>query len=465
MDTQKEMWKYNPAVDGYDEDYLLSALTGTPAISSSKLRLTSAGVISLQGFRNGSAEFTMTIPTAPTAADDREFGFSNNINNRKMVFDITDDVFSAKVYDVDGTIIDTKVIPWDASWTAASARYRITCGDRSVIFAIDDTIVARFEAIWDITTEIIGNSSLSILISNGNADNLDVSLILFGGNVTQLNSLRAILTGTGTIDITKLGGETLGDHGTAVIDHGIQPLYEAKDYDGAALPNAVTEGQAVRPASTLSGITFTFQTNEDGSVAIIPVAHDSADSGAPLKIGGKASTSEPTAVATGDRVDGYFDEYGRLHIRSIVYDTSSGADKNYITNSLNGDYVNGFIDVDITNVGAGPTYYPSSSGISLDGYKSLSFSGKMIEADAEANTLTVQVTNDEDTTNADWQTVHFIDLITSTTTDAGSYVCNATTTQMFGLLKDLNARYVRLKFVGGASATNTLIVKVRTIPL
>ena len=41
-------------------------------------------------------------------------------------------------------------------------------------------------------------------------------------------------------------------------------------------------------------------------------AHDATDRGSPVKIGGKASTSAPTDVANGDRVDAYFDAKGRL---------------------------------------------------------------------------------------------------------------------------------------------------------
>lgn len=41
------------------------------------------------------------------------------------------------------------------------------------------------------------------------------------------------------------------------------------------------------------------------------VAHDSADSGNPVKIGGKARQTNPTAVADADRVDGFFDDVGR----------------------------------------------------------------------------------------------------------------------------------------------------------
>jgi hypothetical protein len=42
------------------------------------------------------------------------------------------------------------------------------------------------------------------------------------------------------------------------------------------------------------------------------VAHDAADAGKPVKIGGKASSGVPTAVAAADRVDAFFDLHGRL---------------------------------------------------------------------------------------------------------------------------------------------------------
>ena len=41
-------------------------------------------------------------------------------------------------------------------------------------------------------------------------------------------------------------------------------------------------------------------------------AHDAIDSGAPAKIGGRASSAPVTAVAVNDRVDGFFDLQGRL---------------------------------------------------------------------------------------------------------------------------------------------------------
>jgi hypothetical protein len=41
------------------------------------------------------------------------------------------------------------------------------------------------------------------------------------------------------------------------------------------------------------------------------IAHDSADSGNPVKIGGRASSTPVTAVAANDRVDAFFDVQGR----------------------------------------------------------------------------------------------------------------------------------------------------------
>lgn len=56
--------------------------------------------------------------------------------------------------------------------------------------------------------------------------------------------------------------------------------------------------------------------NSDGAAFIEvrggDVAHDAVDSGNPVKLGGKASLNEPTAVADADRVNAWLDQFGRL---------------------------------------------------------------------------------------------------------------------------------------------------------
>ena len=47
-------------------------------------------------------------------------------------------------------------------------------------------------------------------------------------------------------------------------------------------------------------------------IAAGDVAHDAADGGNPVKIGGKGVSTDPSKVAVGDRVDAWFDRIGRL---------------------------------------------------------------------------------------------------------------------------------------------------------
>jgi hypothetical protein len=73
----------------------------------------------------------------------------------------------------------------------------------------------------------------------------------------------------------------------------------------------------------------------DGAVtASGNVAHDAADSGNPVKIGAVARTSDPTAVASGDRVNLIADKIGRLVIapNAIPENATSGATSD-ITNT------------------------------------------------------------------------------------------------------------------------------------
>ncbi len=92
---------------------------------------------------------------------------------------------------------------------------------------------------------------------------------------------------------------------------GYQIFGEAKDFDAGALPNVVTEGQATRPALTLSGGMFAFLTNEAGTVEL-GVQHDGVDTGYLVGLGYRAIAhgTNPTAVAAADRTVGYANRAG-----------------------------------------------------------------------------------------------------------------------------------------------------------
>ncbi len=109
---------------------------------------------------------------------------------------------------------------------------------------------------------------------------------------TQPVSVAATLTVTGTggtFPVTDSGGSLTVDAPVAT------PVF-VRLSDGSAAIATLPVSLASVPTHGVAG----------------DVAHDAADSGNPLKLGGKVSTATPTPVAAADRVDAYFDQYGRL---------------------------------------------------------------------------------------------------------------------------------------------------------
>lgn len=143
-----------------------------------------------------------------------------------------------------------------------------------------------------------------------------------------------------------------------------------------------------------------------------------------------------------------------------AYDLSTDADKMINLTPESSKYVQDSL-VDTTNVAADTNYYPSSTGMSMDGYKDFSLSGKFIDADGTM-TLTVEATNDEDTTNADWVDISLLGIDSTTgikVIASAMTVTNGTLT--FGIeYNNLNYSNIRVKMVNDG-ATNTAIIKAR----
>jgi hypothetical protein len=97
-------------------------------------------------------------------------------------------------------------------------------------------------------------------------------------------------------------------------------------------------------------------------------AHDTADAGNPLKIGGKASTSRPTAVADADRVNAWLDSVGRQLIRHDDFNRSDT-----YTATANGTTVDAtanpvkYFSIQVKGTGAAPTTWDIRLEVSLDG--------------------------------------------------------------------------------------------------
>lgn len=100
----------------------------------------------------------------------------------------------------------------------------------------------------------------------------------------------------------------------------------------------------------------------DGASVSGDVAHDSADAGEPVKVGGKALTAEPTAVAANDRVNAMFDIYGHQITRGALREMK-GSQMTTITSSVSettvvtadATYKLDVYGVIVTNTSATPT--------------------------------------------------------------------------------------------------------------
>lgn len=86
------------------------------------------------------------------------------------------------------------------------------------------------------------------------------------------------------------------------------------DDNGGSITVDGTFWQATQPVSgtvTANAGTGTMAVSMATNTPLGTVAHDSADSGAPIKVGGRASSAEITAVTTGDRTDFITDLVGK----------------------------------------------------------------------------------------------------------------------------------------------------------
>lgn len=166
-----EIFLYDAQIHGYDTS-IIKALAGTPAISSNKLRLNAAEITTYSFFRNASVQFAMTIPTAPTSGDVREFGFNNPSagNNARVEFVISGTTVTAVAYDATGTLIASVPITWNSAWTNTETRYRISLTERMAVFAVNDTIVATIEG-------AMPKVPMFVHLEQDNADNLDLAQI------------------------------------------------------------------------------------------------------------------------------------------------------------------------------------------------------------------------------------------------------------------------------------------------
>jgi hypothetical protein len=141
--------------------------------------------------------------------------------------------------------------------------------------------------------------------ANAGTGTLNVSVQNASIPVTDnAGSLTVDNNGTFAVQAAQSGTWTLGAN--SGIDIGDVTI---NNTSGASAVNIQDGGNSITVDGTVS---VTDGLNIEGDVA-----HDSTDSGNPVKIGFQAENAVPAAVATGDRVNGIADTYGRQLIAHI----------------------------------------------------------------------------------------------------------------------------------------------------
>lgn len=198
----------------------------------------------------------------------------------------------------------------DAGGEAAT----VTGGKLDVNASIDTTGLATS------TKQDTGNTSLATIAGAVSATHVQVDVLTVP--TVTVNAHAVTNAGTFAVQSTSIvpgvAATNLGKAEDAVHasgDTGIMAL-------GVVNANYATmaaEGDYAPFQLDQYGRLFTFADSQGN------VAHDGADSGNPIKIGGKATTSEPAAVANNDRVNAYFDANGYQHIKAGASLDGSGA--------------------------------------------------------------------------------------------------------------------------------------------
>ena len=177
-----------------------------------------------------------------------------------------------------------------------------------------------------------GTNGIGKLTANSGVDigDVDVTTVVPGTGATNLGKAEDGGHTTGDVGVMALAVRQTADAALSGADLDYEPLQtDASGFLKVNVKNTVTVGSH---AVTNAG-TFVVQENgaaltalqimddwdnaaSDGASVSGDVAHDVADAGEPVKIGGKSGAAMPTAVTDTRRVNAWYDRHGAQHVRT-----------------------------------------------------------------------------------------------------------------------------------------------------
>lgn len=162
---------YDPIIKGFDSVFF-ATLAGSPALSGSVIRLTSASVASFTQYGFADVEFNLNIAVAPVGGQSKVWGLYSPVTTTlgAAYFKVSGSAFTAETTDNVGNTKST-TLTWAAGYTGTNTVFRIRWEQDAIKFYINGTVVASH----DLVVPSYGSSmALPIRITNTNADNMDI---------------------------------------------------------------------------------------------------------------------------------------------------------------------------------------------------------------------------------------------------------------------------------------------------
>lgn len=293
---------------------------------------------------------------------------------------------------------------------------------------------------------------LQVVYTNTTVDQTSfyLSTMLHVGQPLNLDSSGGLVisgsTSNGALETTQL--QVLSELQNRTNLGGLQ-TYSSRRGDFTVTPRAAGKSVTITGASftiSANAVVYASKRTSGGVWSVIPI-----------------STVTDSVAGTSIRFDAMSGTFAATDVVDVMFvstektlDKANDAEKSIEQAPLWARYQIDEI-YDGTNLAAGTNYYPSSTGASMDGYKNLSFTSNLVDADGTI-TYTLEVTNDEDLTNATWMQVYGYDATLNATVNSLS-VTNGTLNTAWDF-DNLNCNAWRVKIVTSGS-TNTIVIKAR----
>jgi hypothetical protein len=392
---------------------------------------------------------------------------------------------SIKIDDGTGTIVNKFTSDPVTLKDGTDEGIEATVAERGLTTSLNTTIIDGTGSVittWD--TDSI-HKRVNVVLKDGSSSRQ--ATIATRGSTTALNTTiidgnGAVVSSFGGADVDKTAFAVGTDKGTVI--EGIYSVDPVTTGQKAAV--SITADRALRTyeTSTMNYSSITHTSPVNGSCVFTT---DSTLTAASFPFTVDRSTCFIASV-TIERVDGTVLKYENARngisitsssnvirikgvkpflVSDLVYRVAistqpqsiSSTTGRQLTDIQNPDYYQHLTNVEFnnTNQPQGLNYYPTTSGGTMDNYKNLTITGKIIQGDAVNDSIYFQVTNDE--TLTDWVSISGYDWKSNTTISQYKQTGAGTITFAWQFT-NLNFKYWRV-VAGLGDATNTVVIRSR----